>query len=202
MFLAAIPPPAFCTCLLGPGVEFSDLPNSMLKATDIFQKLPAPTVDGILTHLQGADKPTYRVAIQTLAAARKLRPVFVERKPRPERHAWMQSALARPQNEQISANLLQMWLMGSQSPMLCDFLDSLGIAHDEQGGIENLPPCPEPEKLRASVDALLAKYPADAVAVYLHSFQAMDIAGWPPLAEILATDERLQLGSTPAPVAS
>ncbi len=178
----------------------------MLKATDIFEKLPAPTVDGILTHLQGADKPTYRVAIQTLATARKLRPIFVERKPRPERHAWMQAALARPQNEQISANLLQMWLMGSQAPMLCDFLDALGIAHDEQGGIENLPPCPEPEKLRAAVDALLAKYPADAVSVYLHSFQGMDIAGWPPLAEILDHDPRLQLASvpaaTPAPVAS
>ena len=174
----------------------------MLKATDIFQKLPASTVDGILTHLQGADRPTYRVAIQTLAAARKLRPVFVERKPRPERHAWMQGALARPQNEQISANLLQMWLMGSQAPMLCDFLDTLGIAHDEQGGIDTLPACPAPEKLRAAVDALLAKYPADAVAVYLHSFQGMDIAGWPPLAEILANDERLQLAPTPAPAAS
>ena len=128
----------------------------MLKATDIFQRLSAPTVDGILTHLQGADKPTYRVAIQTLASARKLRPIFVERKPRPERHAWMQTALARPQNE--------------------------------------------PDKLRAAVDALLTKYPADAVAVYLHSFQGMDIAGWPPLGEMLENDPRLQL--TPAPAAS
>jgi hypothetical protein len=172
----------------------------MLKATDIFQRLPTPTVDGILTHLQGADKPTYKVAIQTLATARKLRPIFVERKPRPERHAWMQTALARPQNEQISANLIQMWLMGSQSPMLCDFLDSLGIEHDEQGGIENLPPCPEADKLHAAVDTLLAKYPADAVAVYLHSFQGMDIAGWPPLGEMLEKDPRLQL--TPAPAAT
>ena len=173
----------------------------MLKATDIFQRLPAPTVDGMLTHLQSADKPTYRVAIQTLAAARRLRPVFVERKPRPERHAWMQAALARPQNEQISANLLQMWLMGSQSPMLCDFLDSLGIAHDEQGGIDTLPACPDADKLRSAVDTLLAKYPADAVAVYLHSFQGMDIAGWPPLAEILDHDERLQLTPVPVPAA-
>ena len=170
----------------------------MLKATDIFQRLTAPTVDGILSHLQNADKPTYRVAIQTLASARKLRPIFVERKPRPERHAWMQTALARPQNEQISANLLQMWLMGTQASMLCDFLDSLGIAHDEQGGIENLPPCPEPEKLHTAVDALLTKYPADAVAVYLHSFQGMDIAGWPPLGEMLDNDPRLQLKPAPA----
>ena len=88
--------------------------------------------------------------------------------------------------------------------MLCDFLDTLGIAHDEQGGIENLPPCPDAEKVRAAVDSLLGKYPADAVAVYLNSFQGMDIAGWPPLAEILDNDPRLQLESVAAnaPVAS
>ena len=45
---------------------------------------------------------------------------------------------------------------------------------------------------------VFAKYPADAVAVYLHSFQGMDIAGWPPLAEMLDQDQRLQLKPVPA----
>ena len=31
-------------------------------------------------------------------------PVFVERKPRAERHVWLRTALARPQGEQIAAN--------------------------------------------------------------------------------------------------
>ena len=93
--------------------------------------------------------------------------------------------------------------MGAQSSVLCEFLDALGIAHDEQGGIDNLPPCPAPEKLREAVDGLLAKHPAEVVAVYLHCFQSMDIAGWPPLAELLNTNEHLRLpGRNTVPAAA
>ena len=56
-----------------------------------------------------------------------------------------------------------------------------------------------------AVDALLAKYPAEIAAVYLQCFQSMDIAGWPSLEEILASDERLRLPSlqpAPAPAAA
>ena len=87
--------------------------------------------------------------------------------------------------------------MGAQAAMLCDFLDSLGISHDEHGGIENLPDCPSPEKLDGAVDDLLAKYPAENVTVYLQCFQAMDIAGWPPLAARLEKDARLHLPANP-----
>jgi hypothetical protein len=172
-----------------------------MNACQIFQHLSPQLGAQIFSRLQEAEKPPYRMAVQTLAAQRKLRPQFVERKPREERYQWLQGALSRPAAEQIAANLLQMWLMGTQAPMLCDFLDALGIPHEENGGIDNLPTAPPAESLREAIDALLAKYPAETVAVYLHSFQAMDIAGWTVLGEILANDERLQIGA-PAPVAA
>ena len=172
-----------------------------MKASEIFQHLSPTTAGQVLTFLQETEKPTYKVAIQTLAAQRRLRPVFVERKPRDERHAWLQATLGRPQSEQIAANLLQMWLMGAQSSMLCDFLDALGIEHDENGGIETLPAAPPPEKLDAAIDGLLAKYPPENVTAYLQCFQSMDIAGWPELAAKLEGDERLRLPATSATAA-
>ncbi len=105
------------------------------------------------------------------------------------------TALARPSSEPIAANVIQMWLMGTQSPLLCDFLDSLGIPHDEKGGIDSLPESPAPERLQAAVDGVLAKFPPDVVSIYLNSFQSMDIAGWPGLEEILKSDSRLQFGA-------
>ena len=172
-----------------------------MKAPDIFQHVSPALAGEILSYLQESDKPAYKMAVQTLATQRKLRPVFVERKPRPERHAWMQHALTRPLNEAIASNVLQMWLMGSQPSLLCDFLDSLGIEHDEKGGIETLPECPPAEKLQTAVDAVLAKHPAEAVSVYLNCFQSMEIAGWPALAELLEKDGRLRLGAPAAAAA-
>lgn len=153
----------------------------------------------IFTFLHANEKPIYKAAIQGLANQRKLRPVFVERKPRDERHAWMQAALGRPLGDTLASHLIQAWLLGAQKEMLCDFLDGLGIEHGEDGTVEEIPPPPAKEIIAGAVAKLLEKYPAEAVAVYLHAFRDMDSAvKWPPLDEILAEDERLRLGAVPA----
>ncbi len=167
-----------------------------MKSHEIFQNMsPAKAVE-ILIYLQKEQTPVFKSVVQTLAAQRKLRPVFVERKPPNERYAWMQTTLGRKASDTLAAHLLQAWLLGLQKPMLCDFLDSLGIARDEDGTVEQLPDSPPKEKLRAVIAQLLAKYPAENVAVYLHAFHDMDsTVSWPPLGEVLVEDERLKLSS-------
>jgi len=166
--------------------------------------MPAATCGGMLSDLFENEKPLYKNLIENLAKQRKLRPVFIERKPRAERFAWIKEALGRKQNEPVAANLLQIWLVSRHTKMLCDFLDSLGIKHDEHGTVEQMPPQPEKPALEAAVAVLLEKYDATIVAVYLHAFQALDETGWPLLEEIIAVEPRIQLHqpqseSQPAP---
>jgi hypothetical protein len=49
--------------------------------------------------------------------------------------------------------------------------------------------------LKVAVDALVAKYPPEAVAVYLHAFNDMNEASWANLKTMLESDPRLQLGA-------
>ena len=140
-----------------------------------------------------AEKELYRATLQAVAQARKLRPVFLERQPRTERHPTMVATLSRPAQELVAANLIRGWLMKKHSAVLIDFLDALGIAH-QQGAVEDLPPAMDDAKLRAAIDALLAKHPAEVVAVYLNAFSAMNDSGWTNLGEMLKSDARLQLG--------
>jgi hypothetical protein len=166
-----------------------------MKSHEIFQHMSPALAVEILAWLQKEQTPVFKSAVQGLANQRNLRAVFIERKPPPERYAWLQAALGRKISDTLAAHLLQAWLLGAQKPMLCDFLDSLGIAHDEDGTVEQLPESPPKEDLRKTIDQLLAKYPAEAVAVYLHAFHDIDTTvSWPPLGEILAQDDRLRLG--------
>lgn len=160
---------------------------------EIVAKLPAPLIHNALDHLRKAEKQAYGMAIQTLAAQRKFRPVFVEKKPPVERHAWMQQNLGRPQNNAIAANILSLWLTGAHSDLLVGFLDALEIKHDGKGGIEETPPAPTAEALSAAVEGLLAKHPPELVTAYLHTFHAADPEAWPPLTELLANDARFAL---------
>lgn len=165
-----------------------------MKSHEIFQQMSPGLAVEIFAYLHREQKAVFRAAVQNLAQQRNLRPVFIERKPPDERYAWMQAALGRKLSDLLAAHLLQAWLLGAQKPMLCDFLDSLGIGRDEEGTVENLPDSPPKEKLRESIAGLLAKYPAQTVAVYLHAFHYMEsTVSWPPLGEVLDEDERLRL---------
>jgi hypothetical protein len=165
----------------------------MLKSHELFGFMsPALALD-ILTYLYEADKPLYRATLGAVAEARKLRPVFLERQPRPQRHATMLATLARPALDLVAGNVLRAWLLKKHKQMLADFLDALGIPHQD-GVVEDLPPAMDDAKVRAAVDALLGKYPPEVVAVYLHAFSEMNSVGWPQLKAMIESDPRLQLG--------
>jgi hypothetical protein len=165
----------------------------MLKPNDILARMSPAVADSLFSFLHENERALYKTTIDTLAKQRKLRTIFVERKPRAERHAWLKEILAKKVNEAVAAHLLQIWLVGAQSKLLCDFLDALSIAHDENGTIENLPPEPTKEDLAKAVEKLFADHDPAIVAVYLNAFQALDEQGWPSLAALLEEDPRLKI---------
>ncbi len=162
---------------------------------DLFAQMPPAVAEQLFSFLEQNEKPLYMTTIDTLAKQRKLRTIFVARKPRVERHAWLREVVAKKVNESIAAHLLQIWLVGAHAKLLCDFLDGLGIAHDANGTIEVLPPAPAKADLVKAIDPLFAKHDPGVVAVYLHAFQALDDQGWSSLAELLTEDPRLQLAA-------
>jgi len=160
----------------------------------IFQQMKPAVATRLFSEIEAREPKLYAATIQTLCQQRKLRPVFIEKKTVAERHVWLRDTVGKKLNEGVAAHLLQVWLLGCHKPMLCEFLDVLGIAHDDDGTINELPPAPEKSKLAAAVAALNAKFDADVVTVYLHTFQALDDGGgWSTLGELLAEDASLSL---------
>jgi hypothetical protein len=173
-----------------------------MKPHEIFHAMAPEVAARIFNDLHENERPLYKATIDTLAKQRKLRPVFVERKPRNERNAWLQDALGRKTNEDSAAHILQLWLVKTQSALLCDFLDALGIKHDEHGMVEDLPAAPAHEQLTPVIGTLLGKYDPGVVSVYLHAFNSLNDTPWESLAELLASDARLRMGPPPADFAA
>ncbi len=166
----------------------------MLKSHELLGFMSPSLALEILTYAYESDKPLYRATLGSVAEARKVRPVFLERQPRAQRHTTMLATLTKPGLDLVAGNLLRGWLLKKYNSMLVDFLDSLGIQHKE-GVVDDLPATMDDAKLRAAVDALLAKYPHEVVAVYLHAFNDMNEVNWPNLKSMLDSDPRLQLGT-------
>jgi len=165
----------------------------MLTSHELIGFMSPALANEIVSYAYENDKQLYRAVLAAVAEARKLRPVFLERQPRPQRHASMLQTLARPSLEMVTGNLVRTWLLKKYNAMLADFLDALGIPHKE-GVVDDLPKTMDDAKLRSAVDVLLGKYPPEVVAVYLNAFNEMNEVEWPNLKGLLETEKRLQLG--------
>jgi len=165
----------------------------MLKSHELLGFMSPDLANDILSFIFESDKPSYKAALAAVAQARHVRPVFLERQPRAERNKVMLSVLSKPQLDTAAAAFIRAWLVQKQKAMLVDFLNALGITH-EDGVVEDLPGSMEEEKLKAAIELLLGKYPHETVAVYLNAFNDMNAANWPNLKTALESDSRLQLG--------
>lgn len=166
----------------------------MLTSHELFGFMSPTLANDIIIFTFENEKPTYRATLNAVAESRHVRPIFLERQPKPQRHATMVSSLAKPSLELAAGNLIRTWLLKKYKSMLVDFLNALEIKN-EDGVVEDLPKSMDDGKLKAAVDGLLAKYPPEAVAVYLNAFNDMNEANWGNLKSMLESDPRLQLGA-------
>ncbi len=165
---------------------------------EIFKSLSSPMKTSICEDLFSAHKEYYSAAVNKLAPMQNLRPMFVMRKPVADRHKWLAGALSRRMAESVTAHLLQIWLTAKHKAMLVQFLDSLGVKHDGEGLVEDMPEAPETAAIQTAIDGLMASQSQETVALYLHIFVAIDDAPWGTLVELIESDPRLALPQTAA----
>jgi len=167
-----------------------------MRAYQIMQGMSPDLGREMLVYFRdGEHREVYTTTVSTLASQKKLRPVFIQKKPKDAQVDWMLKALGQRGADQVAEHLLQLWLMKEHQVILVDFLDGLGIEHDGDGAVEDLPETLEAGKVKSAVDALLAKHPAEPVAVYLHMFQLQSPGGWDALGEEIASREEFALGA-------
>lgn len=167
----------------------------------IWPALPPQLANDILIAVQKGNKKLYRTALEVMAPRMGVRvPILIEM-PKAQRHATWVQILGRPEMEVLSFNLLSAWLIETQTPMLCAWLDSLGIKHGANGCADNFPPEPDAALIKKGVNTLLEKFDSRIVAVYLRAFNQIDETKWAALDEIINTEPRLELKAPAAAVA-
>ncbi len=166
----------------------------LMKAHQLILAIGPELQQQIISYMQTSERPAYRAVIDSLAKQRKLRPQFIlEKKSRPQQAEWLLAQLATKQNDPVAEQLLQIWLLKSQTPMLVTFLDAVGIEHDGKGQVDVLPEEIDAEKAEAGVKALLEAYPPKQVALYLHLFQLQRPEGWAGLTKAMESTEAIKL---------
>jgi hypothetical protein len=88
--------------------------------------------------------------------------------------------------ETLAARALVIYHLAEQRAMMSDFLDGLGIGHDN-GLIKEDSGVPDAGKLAPAVAEITEKYPGANVALYLNTLLCQDPETWGGLADIVKT---------------
>src|SRR5262245_50377221 len=138
-----------------------------MTSNELFNAMPPALAAEIIEFNHGNEKKLYRAALEAVAQSRKVRAVFLERQRRDDRCAASDASIIRTAIHQADDSLYPNWLLKKHTALLTDFLEVLGIQH-ENGVVESLPKTVADDQLKAGVESLLAKHTREAVAIYLH----------------------------------
>jgi len=97
----------------------------MLTSHELLGFMSPVLAKEILSYIFESDKPAYRATLTAVAEAKHVRPVFLERQPRDQRHTTMLSALTKPNLEAAAAAFIRAWLVQKNAQMLIDYLNAL-----------------------------------------------------------------------------
>ncbi|MBP82877.1 MAG: hypothetical protein CMO61_03415 [Verrucomicrobiales bacterium] len=165
-----------------------------MKAFEIFQKISPETTRSVFQFLRDEQREVYVASLSSLASNRKLRPVFIQRKPAAEQIEWLAKNVKLRGSAEIADQVMQLWLMKAHQDVLVQFLDGIGIEHDGEGAAEDLPEELNAKKVKSTIDKLLKEHNPEVVKIYLNVFQLQRSNGWDVISEIIATTPALQFG--------
>ena len=169
-----------------------------MRAYQLFQSISPALAEDVFRNLRETNRDVYKGVVLSLAQERRLRPIFIQRKPVEAQIDWLVKTAKLKQSDGVDEHILQVWLLKSHKDLLVEFLDQLGISHDGEGSVDELPDELDDTKLRAAIDAVLTSRPGELVATYLWVFVMQKPDGWALLNELLRSDPRLRLGAIAA----
>ncbi len=167
-----------------------------MKAYEIFQEMLPETATAVFQFLRDEQRDVYSASLASLAANRKLRPVFIQRKPAAQQVEWLVKNIKLRGSGEIAEHAIQLWLLKGNKDLLVDFLDGLGIEHDGEGAADDIPEKFNVKKLKVTVTKLLADHDPEVVRIYLHTFQMQSNQGWPELDKLIADTPELQFSAS------
>jgi len=151
----------------------------------IWSGMSDETAASVLGDVKREAPDVYREALAKAAAAFRMRPEALRQQPLSRQAATIRRALTQVTQQDLGAHMLIDWLGKTQRPMLAQFLDELGIVHEDGMVKEGVGPEPEPTTLEAAIANLRSSFPPEKVRIYLQAFSAITADEWVRLPEMI-----------------
>ncbi len=157
-----------------------------MRSYQLFASMSAERAAQMLEPLARQVPSVFAQAVAAASAALKARPVYLLRQPFAKRAEAVRRALSRVASDPVASEVLAVYFLECRSKLLVEWLDTVGLEHEEGALLSDAPPPPADAQLRSAVEAFLAVDDDPDRRLLLGAFAAQDVIAWPVLDELLA----------------
>ena len=152
-----------------------------MRPHEIFAAMSPEHAESFFGLLAKESPAMFAQAVQAAALAMKSRPQYLLKQPMPKRIAAVRRALARVASGPVAEEILAVYFLDCRTEMLTQWLDTIGLEHEEGVLTADAPECPEPAALDKAVSEFRSADADPDRLLLLRAFAAQSVIDWPAL---------------------
>jgi hypothetical protein len=152
-----------------------------MRSFQVFASMSPERATEVMRALKEAAPGMFAQALAAAAAAFKARPVYLARQPLEKQAASIRRALARVSANPVAEELLAVYFLECKKDLLVEWLDALGIQHEDGTLAEDTPSAPPKAELAKAAKAFRKKADGADRELLLAAFAAQSAIDWPDL---------------------
>ena len=152
-----------------------------MRPNQIFAGMTPENTEAFFGRLAKESPATFTQAVHAAAAALNSRPQFLMKLPFAKRAANVRRALSRVASAPVAEEMLAIYFLEIRLELLAEWLDMLGLEHEEGILKAGSPPCPADAELTKHVEAFRGVDDDPDRDLLLLAFAAQSSIDWPAL---------------------
>lgn len=156
-----------------------------MRPNQIFAAMSQEKCGQIMERIAKESPEAVKQTVAAAAIALKFRPQFLLKQPLEMRVSSVRRALARTTANALAEELLAVYFLKCRLDLLSEWLDLVGLEHEEGILKADVVTAPPDADLRAKVASFLAKDGDDDRGLLLQAFAAQTAIDWPVLDELI-----------------
>lgn len=156
-----------------------------MRPHEIFAAMTPEQAEAFFGRLAEKSPAMFTQSVHAAALTMKARPHFLMKQPIAKRIAAVRRSLSRVASGVIAEEILAVYFLECRKEILTDWLDTIGLEHEEGVLKADAPPCPDPTTLEKAVSVFRGRDDDADRMLLLRAFAAQRAIDWPALDELI-----------------
>ena len=159
-----------------------------MRAFQVFATMSPEQSATLLEKVSESSPITFQQGLAAACQALKIRPVYLKKQPFEKKASSVRRALSLVASSTMAEEMLAIYFLECRKELLVEWLDTLGLDHEDGTLSDDEPEAPTPTALAESFRAFLAKDADADRPLLVKAFASQAAVDWPELDALIASE--------------